>query len=58
MVGAYKTLGLKMATDVRHPINKQSRLRDKKSPYVALLLLIIFCGIVTLGLGIVHLAFY
>jgi hypothetical protein len=53
-------LGLKMAIDVRRrrPINKQSRLRDKKSPYVAVLLLIIFYGIVTLGLGIVHLAFY
>jgi len=36
----------------------QSRLRDKKMPYVAVLLLIIFYGIVLLGLGMVHLAFF
>jgi hypothetical protein len=38
--------------------NARSRLRDKNMPYVAVLLLIIFYGIVLLGLGTVHLAFY
>ncbi len=49
-----------MAIDLRrrHNINRQSRLRDKKLPYVTVLLLIVFYGIVMLGLGIVHLAFY
>jgi hypothetical protein len=49
-----------MAIDSRHPdkTNTRSRLQDKKIPYVAVLLLIIFYGIVMLGLGIVHVAFY
>ncbi len=49
-----------MAIDVRHRprINPRSQFRDKKIPYVTVLLLIIFYGIVMLGLGIVHLAFY
>jgi hypothetical protein len=35
----------------------RSRLRDKKMPYVAVLLLIIFWHRLVLGLGIVHLAY-
>jgi hypothetical protein len=48
-----------MAIDVgRRPKNDpRSRFRDKKTPYVAVLLLIVFYGIVMLGLGIAHLAF-
>lgn len=49
-----------MAIDTRRrdKTNTRSRLQDKKIPYVAVLLLIIVYGIVTLGLGIAHLAFY
>ncbi len=49
-----------MAIDVgRRPrIVPPSRFRDKKAPYVAVLLMIVFYGIVLLGLGIIHLAFY
>lgn len=49
-----------MAIDVgRRPrIDPPSRFRDKKAPYVTVLLMIVCYGIVMLGLGIIHLAFY
>ncbi len=45
-----------MAIDVGRRPRTNPRFRDKKTPYVAVLLLIVFYGIVMLGLGIVHLA--
>lgn len=49
-----------MAIDVGHrdKVNPRPRLRDNKIPYAAVLLLIVFYGIVMLGLDIIHLAFY
>lgn len=49
-----------MAIDTRHgdKTNARPRLRDQKLPFVAALLFIVFYGVVMLGIGIVHLAFY